>query len=455
MPRSRVLLAAALAVLALGVVLWLRAGPPAPGVDAPVRIPPDGPITIALAGDTLLGGAIAGASARPVFDSLRAATIGIANLDMNLLDDDTLADPARWPFGTARDARTLRAIGIDAVSLANNHAIDYGESGLRATARVLDAHAILHAGTGADLAGARAAVVAGSGARGIALISVTTSSSEEARATLTRGDIKGRPGVNPLRYRAEVTADPRTFASLQSTAEMLQAGDVSDDGMTLFGTTIRRGAETAVAFLVDADDVREVLDTVRAARDAAAIVVVAVHSHEPDNASEMPAGFVRDFAHHAIDAGASLVVGHGPHRLRGIERYGAGVILYSLGNFIYPAGTLDPRAADTFDAGTDLFARAVGMLSGVSGEGRFDEAITGEAWWESVVAVATFEDGGLTDLALHPIDLGVDRPLADRGIPEPAAAARAAGILGALTRLSAGYDTRVTIDNGVGRIDLR
>ena len=59
----------------------------------------------------------------------------------------------------------------------------------------------------------------------------------------------------------------------------------------------------------------------RSARRAAQteVVIVSVHSHEPSNASEHAADFVREFAHEAVEAGARLVVGHGPHRLREAE----------------------------------------------------------------------------------------------------------------------------------------
>jgi len=43
----------------------------------------------------------------------------------------------------------------------------------------------------------------------------------------------------------------------------------------------------------------------------------------------------RTFAHALIDAGADAVIGHHPHVLQGIERYGNGVIVYSLGNFVF------------------------------------------------------------------------------------------------------------------------
>jgi hypothetical protein len=44
-------------------------------------------------------------------------------------------------------------------------------------------------------------------------------------------------------------------------------------------------------------------------------------------------GQTRDFAHAVIDAGADLVLGSGPHVVRGIERYHSRLIAYSLGNF--------------------------------------------------------------------------------------------------------------------------
>jgi Bacterial capsule synthesis protein PGA_cap len=45
-------------------------------------------------------------------------------------------------------------------------------------------------------------------------------------------------------------------------------------------------------------------------------------------------GDPRAFAHAAIDAGASLVLGSGPHVIRGVERYRSHPIAYSLGNFV-------------------------------------------------------------------------------------------------------------------------
>jgi poly-gamma-glutamate capsule biosynthesis protein CapA/YwtB (metallophosphatase superfamily) len=58
----------------------------------------------------------------------------------------------------------------------------------------------------------------------------------------------------------------------------------------------------------------------------------------PETYLEDDRGDMRAFAHAAIDAGADLVVGHGPHVLRGIEIYRGRLIAYSLGNFVNYGG---------------------------------------------------------------------------------------------------------------------
>lgn len=81
------------------------------------------------------------------------------------------------------------------------------------------------------------------------------------------------------------------------------------------------------------------------ARRHAQIVVVIIHAGaEGANQTHTPygeqyflgedRGNARAFAHAAIDAGASLVVGSGPHVIRGVEDYRGRMIAYSLGNFV-------------------------------------------------------------------------------------------------------------------------
>lgn len=84
---------------------------------------------------------------------------------------------------------------------------------------------------------------------------------------------------------------------------------------------------------------------VRRARSTASIVVVIIHAgaegadqlHTPHGTQYYlgeDRGDARAFAHAVIDAGASIVLGSGPHVIRGVERYRGRLIAYSLGNFV-------------------------------------------------------------------------------------------------------------------------
>lgn len=71
---------------------------------------------------------------------------------------------------------------------------------------------------------------------------------------------------------------------------------------------------------------------VSAARERADFVAVSLHWG--DEFVPRPSPEEIRFARALVDAGAGLVLGHHPHVLRGVERYGDGVIAYSLGNFV-------------------------------------------------------------------------------------------------------------------------
>jgi Bacterial capsule synthesis protein PGA_cap len=84
---------------------------------------------------------------------------------------------------------------------------------------------------------------------------------------------------------------------------------------------------------------------VRRARRHASLVVVIIHAgaegadqlHTPYGTQYYlgeDRGNARAFAHAVIDAGASIVLGSGPHVIRGIERYHRRMVAYSLGNFV-------------------------------------------------------------------------------------------------------------------------
>ena len=387
-------------------------------------------------------------------DLVRQANLGVANLEVNLLDpalshEAEIRQPPRWIFADAVESRPLRALGFDAVSLANNHAMDFGAEGLASTMRALDAAGIAHVGAGADLAAARAAAFVGRGPRRVALVAVTASVSEQSRASASQQDIQGRPGASPLVYDAAITVDATTYRTLAQSVEVLHAGPPPGDRqMTMFGRQITKGEQTRVEFTLSAGDEQPVLEVVRAARQQAELVIVSVHSHEPSNDSEEPADFLRQFAHDAVDAGAGLVVGHGPHRLRGVEIYKGAPIFYSLGNFLYQTTGLDFRAADQFDAGNNLYTSAIGAAGAASSPvGQLDQ----DWWWKSVFVVATTEGGRLSDLKAYPISLTAGGQPGQKGLPQLATGVDGDTILRQFSALSKrlGTDVGDRVSSGV------
>lgn len=127
------------------------------------------PVTIAIAGDVMLGRPVneaiaAHGAAYPWGDllpRLRKVDLLLVNLECALT-----RRTERWRDGEEKAfyfrahpaaVLSLTTAGVDFVSLANNHAGDFGIEGLLETLRVvLDAEGIAHAGAGLDLAGAQA-----------------------------------------------------------------------------------------------------------------------------------------------------------------------------------------------------------------------------------------------------------------------------------------------------------
>ena len=244
------------------------------------------PITIAAVGDIMLGSPYPNDSRMPPNDGadllkevtpiLAAADITFGNLEGPMVDGGSSAKCS--PGSTrcfafrvpTRYGRYLKAAGFDVMSLANNHAGDFGDNGRISTRRTLDDQGIKHAG--------------------------------------------------------------------------------SDRGQ--FSTTILEVRGKKVAFIgfahnnivPNVNDLAFARQLVTEAKRRADIVVVSFHGGaEGTDAQNVPSrteifagearGNLPAFGHTVIDAGADLVLGHGPHVMRGMELYKDRLIVYSLGNF--------------------------------------------------------------------------------------------------------------------------
>jgi poly-gamma-glutamate capsule biosynthesis protein CapA/YwtB (metallophosphatase superfamily) len=453
--------AALIAIAAAGAVAWRFVGAGGGGAAdvAPVTLRgPADVLTVALTGTTAVAGRWPAAGTDRAFDRvgemLRHASLALTDLEEPLVDGEMAADDRvrpRWLTGDTGVARALRAIGMSVVTRANDHAADLGRDGILQTARILSDVGLLHAGAGLDLAAARAPAVIGAPPHRVAVIAVATSVLPAARATRARGEIRGRPGVNALRYSAIVTADPSTFAVLTELAAARGHEATSHQAeLTFSGTVIKKGDRTTVTLAADEGDLAELLAAIRQTRAAADLVIVSLHTHEPANWSEAPAEFAQRLARAAIDAGASVVVGHGARRLRGIELYKKGAIFYGLGSFAFDLAAVNPDAADIFDTDLNLYDVALGTA-----DPRMAPKLAAYAepfWWESAIAILGFDKSAVASMTLFPLDLGQRLASRDRGIPRVATVEEGRQILEHVASLSAPFGTRLTIADGVGRV---
>ena len=246
------------------------------------RAPPAQEITIAAVGDMMLGTDYpenrlpdddATGFLAEVMPVLAAADLAFGNLEGVLVDGGTprkTCDNANACFlfrSPARYARRYADAGFDVLSVANNHARDFGEAGRTATMKALAAAGIAHSGREGDF------------------------------ATLDVGDLK-----------VAVLA----FAVTQK-SNLMHDYDVAAETVARFSAT---HDITIVSFHGGAEG-----------RD-----VTRLPFAEEEYFGE-PRGDVVRFARLAVDAGADLVLGHGPHVVRAMEVYRGRLIAYSLGNF--------------------------------------------------------------------------------------------------------------------------
>lgn len=212
---------------------------------------------------------------------LAQADMRFANLECVLADGGTPLPGKVFHFRSdVRNAAALTAAGIDAVSLANNHVLDYGADAFRELLPALDRSGILHAGAGPDLEAARRPVIRRVGPAAVGLLAFTDNQPDWEAGPF-------RPGV----YYVPVDE--------------------------------RRPDEARV---------RDLLALVGRTRARTDLLVVSAHWGGNWGADVPPAH--RELGHALVDAGADVVFGHSAHIFRGVELYRGRPLIYSAGDFI-------------------------------------------------------------------------------------------------------------------------
>ena len=186
--------------------------------------------------------------------------------------------------------RELADIGFSLFSSANNHAADFGVSGMIASIRHLRRLGLAFSGIGMNLAEARAPTYLDTEAGRIALISTTSFFQNGEQASEQRPDSIGRPGINPLRFSTTYHVDADSFATLKKINEKLgfeqeqirrraqfysphEAPEDGEDQLIFQGTRIRKGEDFHFSTSYNKDDAAANLRAIREARRQADWVI--------------------------------------------------------------------------------------------------------------------------------------------------------------------------------------
>jgi len=446
---------------------------------------------LAISGDTVLNDAISSCENErflELIEQTRGADVALTHLETTCHDyDESEVYPAAMSGGTwMRAPRTtgeeLRWSGFDIVSHASNHALDFSYGGLRETWDVLDEAGVAYAGTGENLAGAREPAFVDTDEARVGLVSMTASFTPSARAGDARRDMRGRPGVNPLRFTFQV--DDETFDAIRTAGTSLGQIVVEEEGTLTVtdpasrNTTRRfeRSDDQETHRGLHSRDREENLRAVSWAETEADVVVAHIHTHEfrIGGRATQPPKCLETFSRACIDQGADVVVCQGSHApTRGIEIYEDAPIFYDPGDFVIMADAVTRQPADFY------YAHEEG-LSNHPLEASVEEAIQARGPirpWESrtvfeneremLSPVGGFFEGPGSVLARCRFDSGYDverieltpfqwlsEPESHVGVPKAVEGEAADNTLSHVADLSAEYGTEVTIADDRGYITV-
>ena len=169
----------------------------------------------------------------------------------------------------------LTFAGFDVLSLANNHAFDYGREAFEDTLKRLKEAGIEYLGAGFNEKEAYSPIIKEVNGTKIAFLAYTNLGSPYWKAT---------------------------------------------------------GISSGIA-RIDWENLEEIKKDIENVKSQVDILIVSLHSGE--EYQKTPTQFQIEFSRMAVEAGADLVVGHHPHVVQPIEKYKEGYIAYSLGNFVF------------------------------------------------------------------------------------------------------------------------
>lgn len=247
-------------------------------------------------------------------DGALACDIAFGQMECVISDRGSPAPSARLAMRTAPDVvPALDAAGFSVMSLAGNHAMDYGGDALADTVSALRAAGIATCGAGADIVAAREPALLVAGGRTVAFLAYSS--------------------ILPAGYAAEANRAGCAPLRVHTSYEAIEPD--------------QPGTPPRILTFAWPDDLAALLTDVRAAKARADHVVVSMHWGVHFIRAVL-ADYQREAGRAIIDAGADAVIGHHPHLLKAVEFHRDRPIIHSLGNFAIeqPSAFMENLVAD-------------------------------------------------------------------------------------------------------------
>ena len=264
------------------------------------------PVTLLSAGDILIDREEPETIFRHVAGVLRSGDITFTNCEQMYSDVGT-ASPMHVTPSRPDALNALLYAGFDVVSLANNHAMDWGHEALLDTMARLKKAGLPYVGVGKNISEARRPVIIERKGTRVGFLAYGCIGPAGSEAE------DDRPGYAPMRawtIYEKIDYQPGTPPNI-----------------------------ITVPYVDDLAAMKEDIEKLKAQVD---VVVVSYHWGQHFLPRIIPM-YCFDVGHAAIDAGADLILGGHPHILKGIEVYKGKVIFYSMCNF---ALELKPESFD-------------------------------------------------------------------------------------------------------------
>jgi len=405
----------------------------------------------------------------PGFDAVSAhiaqGDVRINNLEMVISDYDKFASTycgGIWLTSPAERLEDVLSYGFNCFGFANNHTMDFSYGGLENTLQELQKRNVPVCGAGMDIAQATAPAVVEVRGEKVAVLCVSATCDDAARAGGPGKMIPARPGLNMLRHSETFLVNAEHMKALEEIAAAThingrinnsKAGGytLSKPGVFSLGNLDFKLSDTegktSAPHPADMERMKAAIE--RASREAD-YVVVCFHSHEiKGDDDEEPDFFIETFARACIDWGASAVLGTGTHKIKAIELYRGKPIFYSIANFIFQVDKMVQVPLDHYEKFRIDPSLSIEEAEWVRSNGGTRGLETQFKNYKGLMPLLEFENGTLISAKIKPVELGFYGESTYKGLPGEAGEKVTEEVFNTLCRLSAPYGTRLRLENGL------